>query len=154
MEPSDWPASDMERAGELLWNFGSLLGSGNGQNPVAEFPFQGDPAPAMVGGEMSLQLSTEPKHPVFGRGLSVRLTLPLTNPETSQALELTSKEVRNASLQTAYGHLGPEAGQLHHLCGVLSNIFAGPGLTENIAVQMAGRPRWAAQLWANDSRIG
>ena len=66
-EASRWPASDMKRARKLLRNCGCLLGSGDGHNLVAEFPFQGDPVPAVAGGETTLlEMSTEPKHPVFG----------------------------------------------------------------------------------------
>jgi hypothetical protein len=151
-EPSRWPVNDMERARELLRNCGCLLGSGDGCNLVAEFPFRGDPVPAVAGGETTLlEMSTEPKHPVFGRGLSVRLTLPLTNPETSQALELSSKEFETHPFGQLMGTWGLRPDNLITFAAFYPNILARPGLTENIAVQMAGRARWAAQLWANDS---
>jgi hypothetical protein len=153
-EPSRWPANDMERARELLGNCGCLLGSGDGCNLVAEFPFQGEPVPAVVGGETTLlEMSTEPEHPVFGRGLSVRLTLPLTNPETSQALELSSKEFEMHPFGQLMGTWGLRPDNFITFAAFYPNILARPGLTENIAVQMAGRARWAAQLWASDSSI-
>jgi hypothetical protein len=148
--PSQWPASDMTHARDLLKNFGCLLGSGDGNNLVAEFPFQGDAVPAIAGGETSLlEMSTEPKHPIYGRGLSVRLTLPVANPETSRVLELNTKEFETHPFGQLMGTWGLRPDNLITFAAFYPNILASPGLTENIAVQMAGRARWAAQLWAN-----
>jgi hypothetical protein len=83
----------------------------------------------------------------------VRLTLPLTNPETSQALELSSKEFEMHPFGQLMGTWGLRPDNFITFAAFYPNILARPGLTENIAVQMAGRARWAAQLWASDSSI-
>ena len=120
---------------------------------VATAGAQGKAVPAMVGGETSLlAYADEPKHPLFGNGLSVRLTLPLSSPETTQALELSWKEFETHPFGRLMGTWGLRHDNLLTFAAFYPNILGEPGLTEDIAAQMAGRARWAAQLWATGSR--
>ena len=149
-EPSRWPQNDMRRARRMLKEFGSLQDSGDGHNLVAEFPFAGRPVPASLGGQTSLlEMSTEPRHPIFGNGLSVRLMLPVLNPETWLALELNSKEFETHPFGRLMGTWGLRDDNTLAFAAFYPNVIAQSGLTEDIALQMAERARWAAELWAN-----
>ena len=152
-----WPADDFARARESLDTLGCLAGTSSKTSLTAEFPFYRDARSVVMSPKAveasRLEISTAATHPVFGHGLSARLSLPLTNARTSQALEFNLLEFETHPLGVLLGGWGlsragaPQSSRLT-FSAFYPNITAKPGLIVHIATMMALRAQWAAQFWA------